>query len=133
MHELGHATGHHTRLNRDLSGAFGSQSYAIEELRAETYSFIQSFDLGIELNLENHASYLEFWAKTASTQNGKDEIRKAIKDALEINKYVKAQWYPKDMSLDFTKTIQEDKTKNLHTPTIKPKSQESTQSRLSFS
>ena len=112
MHELGHATGHHTRLNRDLSGAFGSQSYALEELRAETYSFIQSFDLGIELNLENHASYLDSWAKTASTQNGKDEIRKAIKDALEINKYVKAQWYPKDMSLDFTKTIQGDKILN---------------------
>ena len=130
LHELGHATGHHTRLNRDLSGAFGSQSYALEELRAETYSFIQSFDLGIELNLENHASYLDSWAKTASTQNGKDEIRKAIKDALEINKYVKAQWYPKDMSLDFTKTIQEDKTKNLHHTTIKPKSQESTQASI---
>lgn len=130
LHELGHATGHHTRLNRDLSGAFGSQSYALEELRAETYSFIQSFDLGIELNLENHASYLDSWAKTASTQNGKDEIRKAIKDALEINKFVKAQWYPKDMSLDFTKTIQEDKTTNLHHTTIKPKSQESTQASI---
>lgn len=86
--------------------------------------------MGIELNLENHASYLDSWAKTASTQNGKDEIRKAIKDALEINKYVKAQWYPKDMSLDFTKTIQEDKTTNLHHTTIKPKSQESTQASI---
>ena len=34
FHELGHATGHVSRLNRDLSGRFGSTSYAKEELRA---------------------------------------------------------------------------------------------------
>ncbi len=31
---LGHATGHASRLNRDLSGWFGSESYTKEELRA---------------------------------------------------------------------------------------------------
>ncbi len=35
LHELGHWTGHKDRLNRDLSGRFGSGSYAQEELRAE--------------------------------------------------------------------------------------------------
>jgi antirestriction protein ArdC len=34
LHELGHATGHPSRLNRDLSGRFGSSAYAREELRA---------------------------------------------------------------------------------------------------
>jgi antirestriction protein ArdC len=34
LHELGHATGAKSRLNRDLGGRFGSQSYAREELRA---------------------------------------------------------------------------------------------------
>jgi antirestriction protein ArdC len=34
-HELGHRTGAAHRLNRDLSGAFGSSSYAREELCAE--------------------------------------------------------------------------------------------------
>ena len=34
LHELAHASGHPTRLNRDLSGGFGSVLYAKEELRA---------------------------------------------------------------------------------------------------
>ena len=35
LHELGHWSGSGTRLNRDLSGFFGSADYAREELRAE--------------------------------------------------------------------------------------------------
>ena len=34
LHELGHATGHASRLNRDFSGSFGSKKYAFEELIA---------------------------------------------------------------------------------------------------
>ena len=34
LHELGHASGHVSRLNRDLSGSFGSKKYAFEELVA---------------------------------------------------------------------------------------------------
>ena len=34
LHELGHASGHASRLNRDLSGSFGSRKYAFEELVA---------------------------------------------------------------------------------------------------
>jgi antirestriction protein ArdC len=34
LHELGHASGHVSRLNRDLSGSFGSKKYAFEELIA---------------------------------------------------------------------------------------------------
>ncbi len=33
LHECGHATGHPSRLNRDLSGGYGSENYAREELR----------------------------------------------------------------------------------------------------
>ncbi|GAA0746701.1 MULTISPECIES: ArdC family protein [Sphingomonas] len=35
LHELGHFTGHRSRLDRDQSGAFGSASYAKEELVAD--------------------------------------------------------------------------------------------------
>ena len=35
LHELGHASGHPSRLGRDLGGAFGSRKYAFEELVAE--------------------------------------------------------------------------------------------------
>src|SRR5271166_5935746 len=34
LHELSHASGHPSRLNRDLSGKFGSSAYSREELRA---------------------------------------------------------------------------------------------------
>ncbi len=34
LHEVGHASGHHSRLNRDLTGSFGSKKYALEELIA---------------------------------------------------------------------------------------------------
>ena len=34
LHEIGHASGHPSRLNRDLTGSFGSKKYAFEELIA---------------------------------------------------------------------------------------------------
>ncbi len=34
LHELGHATGHPSRLNRDQSGSYGTKKYAFEELVA---------------------------------------------------------------------------------------------------
>ena len=38
LHELGHWTGHASRLNRDMQARFGSAAYAMEELRAELAS-----------------------------------------------------------------------------------------------
>jgi antirestriction protein ArdC len=35
LHELAHASGHPSRLDRDLTGRFGSSAYSREELRAE--------------------------------------------------------------------------------------------------
>src|SRR3546814_13284452 len=35
LHEMGHASGHHSRLNRDLTGAFVTKKYAFEELVAD--------------------------------------------------------------------------------------------------
>src|SRR3546814_10429300 len=39
LHELGHATGHKSRMDRQF-GPFGSEIYAREELRAEMASYI---------------------------------------------------------------------------------------------
>lgn len=47
LHELGHATDHPSRLNRDLRGRFGSQAYAMEELRAELASVFMQGELGV--------------------------------------------------------------------------------------
>ena len=52
MHELAHATGAEHRLNRDLSGMFGTPSYAFEELVAEMSSAFMSEHLPYELPKE---------------------------------------------------------------------------------
>lgn len=60
LHELCHATGHGSRLDRDLKGEFGSPSYAREELIAELGSAFLASHLGLEANLQ-HPQYLASW------------------------------------------------------------------------
>lgn len=60
LHELGHAVGHPSRLNRDLSGSFGSKKYAFEELIAEISSAFVCASLGIVPTVR-HADYLGSW------------------------------------------------------------------------
>ena len=60
FHELGHHTGHPSRLNRDLSGSFGSPSYAREELVAEMASAFVCASLGIVPTVR-HADYIGAW------------------------------------------------------------------------
>jgi len=56
VHELGHWTGHETRLNRDLRNTFGSGEYAREELRAELASYFTYSQLGLAHDPGQHAS-----------------------------------------------------------------------------
>ncbi|MDD3591841.1 MAG: zincin-like metallopeptidase domain-containing protein [Sulfurovum sp.] len=86
LHELGHWTGHESRLNRDLSGNFGSESYAKEELRAEIASYMLSSKLGIDFDPGNHFSYVDSWLK--SLKEDKHEIFRAARDAEGISDYV---------------------------------------------
>lgn len=60
LHELTHATGHRTRLDRDQSGAFGSPAYAREELVAEMGAAFLCASLGIVPTVR-HADYLAGW------------------------------------------------------------------------
>lgn len=62
LHELVHWTGHDSRLARDLSGRFGSGSYAMEELVAELGAAFLCARLRIDGTLQ-HAEYLATWAK----------------------------------------------------------------------
>lgn len=57
LHELGHATGHPSRLNRDLSGVFGSKKYAFEELVAEVGAAFCCSALGMAPTVR-HADYI---------------------------------------------------------------------------
>ena len=60
VHELGHWTGHPSRLGRDLSGHFGSALYAKEELVAEITSAFVCASLGIVPTVR-HADYIGSW------------------------------------------------------------------------
>lgn len=62
LHELGHWTGHPSRMARDLSGWKGSDKYANEELVAELYSMYMGMFFGIEIEPEpDHAMYINNW------------------------------------------------------------------------
>lgn len=60
LHELGHWTGHTSRLDRDQTGAFGSKAYAREELVAEMASAFTCASLSIRPTVR-HADYLGAW------------------------------------------------------------------------
>lgn len=85
LHELGHATGHESRLNRAF-GPFGSEGYAREELRAEISSYMLARDLGISFDPSNHAAYVESWLKVL--REDRNEIFRAAKDAETIKTWV---------------------------------------------
>jgi hypothetical protein len=60
-HESIHSRGHRQRLARDLGGAFGSESYAREELVAELGAVLLGDRLEIGSDSANHAAYLAHW------------------------------------------------------------------------
>jgi antirestriction protein ArdC len=86
LHELGHWTGHESRLNRDLKHEFGSEGYAKEELVAEISSMLMSRELGVKHNVDNHAAYTKFWLK--ALENDPNEIFKAVSKAEKVVDYV---------------------------------------------
>lgn len=88
LHELGHWTGHPSRLDRDLTNPFGSEGYAKEELRAEIASMIIGDELGIGHDPGQHVSYVKSWIK--ALQDDPLEIFRAAADAEKIQKFVLA-------------------------------------------
>ena len=60
FHELSHWTGHKSRLDREFTGKFGSESYAREELVAELSAAFICAELGIRPTVR-HADYIGAW------------------------------------------------------------------------
>ncbi len=88
LHELCHSTGHPDRLNRDVSGWFGSPKYAKEELRAEIASsfLMQSLQLPLpQKHIENHKAYIQSWISVL--KNEPNELFLAIHEAEGIEQY----------------------------------------------
>ena len=67
-HELGHWSGAAHRLNRDLSGSFGSSAYAREELVAEMTGAFVCAALSIVPTVR-HADYLGSWLEVLREDN----------------------------------------------------------------
>ena len=63
-HENGHASGAKHRLDRDLTGRFGSAAYALEEIVVELLSGLILADLAIAHHPRpDHAAYVASWLK----------------------------------------------------------------------
>jgi antirestriction protein ArdC len=67
-HELGHWSGAANRLNRDLSGGFGTSSYAREELCAEMTGAFVCAALSIVPTVR-HSDYLANWLEVLREDN----------------------------------------------------------------
>src|SRR5215831_19478696 len=68
LHELGHATGHRSRLGRDQSGSYGTKKYAFEELVAELAAAFGCASLGIVPTVR-HSDYIGSWLEVLREDN----------------------------------------------------------------
>jgi antirestriction protein ArdC len=75
FHELGHWTGHKTRLDRNLTTKFGTVDYAREELVAEMATAFVCASLGI-IPTVRHADYIGNWLQVL-----KEDVRAIVKAA----------------------------------------------------
>lgn len=101
-HEIGHSTGHEKRCNRDLSGMFGSNSYAREEMVAELTAVFLSRELGVKIppkEMDNHAEYIRNWDQNIKTLTEKpEELYAIINDAEKATEYIKTHMLKKELS-----------------------------------
>lgn len=98
LHELGHWTGHPSRLDRDLSHPFGSEGYAREELRAEIASLMIGERLDIGHDPGQHAAYVKSWVK--ALKEDPREIFRAAADAERISAFVMGFEHEQSQQLD---------------------------------
>lgn len=84
-HEIAHWSGAAHRLNRTF-GAWGTDAYAAEELRAEISSAMACASMSIAMPIDHHAAYVDAWLK--KLRGDKFEIFRAAKDARRIVDYL---------------------------------------------
>ncbi|WP_429912196.1 ArdC family protein [Glycocaulis sp.] len=102
LHELGHATGHVSRLNRDMTGSFGSKTYAFEELIAE----ISAAFCWTSTYIPSRSVTLYFFAfgfsdlRAASVSMG--ILRKGHFPTPRAQKYRHPDFYPAQSNFPFT-------------------------------
>ena len=93
LHELGHATGHESRLNRPslqegVKAGFGSEAYAKEELRAEISAMMTGQRVGVGHDPSRGAAYVESWLK--ALKDDPREIYRASSEAQKMSDHLVA-------------------------------------------
>ena len=91
LHEVGHASGHPDRLNRDtlqqgLADGFGSEAYAREELRAEISAMMTGDRLGTGHDPSRGAAYVSSWVEVLD--KNPQEIVNASAEAQRMSNYL---------------------------------------------
>ena len=86
LHELGHWSGHESRLDRPMNDKFGTPDYAREELRAEIASLMIGSELNIGHDFGQHAAYVDNWIEVLEKEP--NEVFKASADAQKIFDFV---------------------------------------------
>ena len=93
LHEMVHSTAHPDRLHRPLSMVFGSENYALEELRAELGSFFIQMDLNLQFDAQHfnsHTKYLESWI--GALEKDPNELFRAITDAQKASDFLEERY-----------------------------------------
>ena len=86
LHEMAHWSGAANRLNRDLSGRFGNEAYAAEELIAELSAAFLCAEYQIQGELR-HAGYIASWLRVLKNDN--KAVFKAAALAQKAADYIK--------------------------------------------
>lgn len=112
-HEIAHSTGHEKRLKRDMTGTFGTPSYAKEELVAELTAVFLKQELGIQIppkDYLNHEAYLKSWDQEINFLKAKpNEFFKVCTQAEEATRYIKEHMLEKELKKKETKEVKAEK------------------------
>ncbi|HAU0141849.1 TPA: DUF1738 domain-containing protein, partial [Legionella pneumophila] len=109
LHELGHWSGHPSRLDRDLGHPFGSDAYAKEELRAEIASMLLGAELDIGHDPSQHTAYIKSWIQVLEDEPL--EIFRASADAEKIVNHIGALEQTQNLQRSELIEIKDDKLK----------------------
>lgn len=101
LHEIGHATGHASRLDRPMTGKYGEESYAREELIAEMCCMFTAAALGTRMPKAsgdreywaNHVSYIRSWLK-ACGDDAAAEVMRAATAAANASDWLMRNCFP---------------------------------------
>ena len=104
FHELGHWTGHASRLDRNLANRFGSEAYAFEELVAElTAAYVCGSAGFYAAPREDHAAYIASWLKVLKADprafiTAASQAQKAADFLLAFADSAEAELEPEDVA-----------------------------------